>query len=253
MLPRLTPACVSVALCLCPRLAIAQTAEAKHHWSYEGASGPKHWGDLKTEYATCKTGKHQSPIDIRNAKPADLPPIEFSYAPAAYRIIDNGHSVQVNVERGSFISVDGRRFYLVQFHFHHPSEERIQGRSFPMVAHLVHKDADEKLAVVAVLMKTGRENPFIEALWKNLPADVGQEHAPEGAKVDLSQLLPASRGYYTFTGSLTTPPCTEDVTWLVLKDPVEISKPEEAAFAAKYANDARPVQPLNGRSVQVSR
>ncbi len=244
---------VAIVIVLASRVAVAQKAEAGHAWSYQGQQGPMHWGDLRAEYAVCKTGKHQSPIDIRGAKAADLPPIEFSYAPTAFRIIDNGHSVQVNLVTGGFITVAGRRYDLVQFHFHHPSEEKIQGRGFPMVAHLVHEDADGKLAVVAVLLKTGKANPFIEALWKDLPADVGQEHAVPGATVDVRQLLPVDRSYYTFTGSLTTPPCSEDVTWLVLKHPVEISKPEEAAFAAKYAHNARPVQPLNGRVVQVSR
>jgi carbonic anhydrase len=246
-------ASLAIALIFTPGLAAAQRAAAGHDWAYTGEHGPTHWGSLKPEYAVCKAGKHQSPIDIRNAKAADLPAIEFSYAPAPFRIIDNGHSIQINVDRGSFITVDGRRYDLVQFHFHHPSEERIQGHAYTMVAHLVHKDADEKLAVVAVLLKTGHPNPFIEALWKYLPADVGQEHPADGATVDLRQLLPADRGYYTFAGSLTTPPCSEEVTWLVLKNPVEISKPEEAAFKAKYAHNARPVQPLNGRLVQVSR
>jgi len=243
----------AVALAFIPRLAAAQKSEAAHPWSYQGEKGPTHWGNLKPEYAVCKNGKHQSPIDIRNPKAADLPPIEFSYAPAAYRIIDNGHSVQINIDSGGYITVGGRRLDLVQFHFHHPSEERIEGHAYPMVAHLVHKDAEGKLAVVAVLLKRGHQNPFIEAVWKNLPLDVEQEHVPEGATVDVSQLLPANRAYYTFTGSLTTPPCSEDVTWFVLKTPAEITKPEEAAFAAKYPNNARPVQPLNGRVVQASR
>src|SRR5262249_49821329 len=185
------------------RPALAQQAEPAHPWSYEGAKGPAHWGDLKSEYAACKTGKHQSPIDIRNEKPADLPAIEFSYAPAPFRIVDNGHSVQITVDPGSSISAGGKRYDLVQFHFHHPSEERIHGKAYPMVAHLVHKDEVGKLAVVAVLLKSGHQNPFIEELWKNLPADVEQEHAPAGKTVDLSQLLPKNRGYYTFTGSLT--------------------------------------------------
>ena len=235
------------------RPALAQQAEAAHPWSYEGERGPQHWGNLKSEYAACKMGKHQSPIDIRSAKHADLPAIHFSYVSLPFRIVDNGHSVQVNLDAGSFITVGSKRYDLVQFHFHHPSEERIRGQAYPMVVHLVHKDADGKLAVVAVLLKTGRDNPFIEALWKDLPADVGQEHAPEGKSVDLHELLPANRGYYTFTGSLTTPPCSEDVTWFVLKQPVEISKSEESAFAKKYAHNARPVQPLNGRAVQASR
>ena len=138
-----------------PRLALAQAAEAAHPWTYEGAKGPRHWGDLKPEYAACKTGKHQSPIDIRDAKAADLPAIEFFYSAQPFRIIDNGHSVQVNVDPGSFISVNGRRFDLNQFHFHHPSEEKVQGHSFPLVAHLVHRDADAKLAVVRCSSRRG--------------------------------------------------------------------------------------------------
>jgi carbonic anhydrase len=232
---------------------LARAAEEHPHWSYRGAKGPSHWGDLEPDYAACKTGKHQTPIDIRDAKPADLPPIGFNYTPAAFRIIDNGHSVQIDLDPGNFIEVDGRRYDLVQFHFHHPSEEKISGHAFPMVAHLVHKDSQGKLAVVAVLFKRGQENPFLEALWKNLPADVGHEHTVEGATVDLRQLLPENHGYYTFNGSLTTPPCSEDVTWFVLRTPVELSKSDEERFKAKYAHNARPVQPLNGRVVQMSR
>jgi len=237
-----------------PGLLLAQrAAEASHPWSYDGAHGPAQWGKLKPEYAVCKTGKHQTPIDIRNAKSADLPAIEFSYARSPFRIIDNGHSVQVTPEPGNFITVGGWRYDLVQFHFHHPAEELIEGHPHPMVAHLVHKDADGKLAVVAVLLKSGQANPFFEALWKSMPSDVEQEHTPEGAVVDLNQLLPTKHGYYTFAGSLTTPPCSEDVTWFVLKTVVNISKAEIATFAAKYPHNARPVQPLDGRMVQASR
>jgi len=230
----------------------AEHAEAAHPWSYEGEHGPKHWGQLKPEYAACKTGKRQSPIDLGGAKTANLPAIDFAYAPVSWRIIDNGHTVQVNVGPGSSITVEGKRFDLVQFHFHQPSEERIEGRAYAMVTHLVHKSADDKLAVVAVLMKAGPQNPLIEELWRSMPEDVGQEHEVAGA-LDLRKLLPAQRGYYRFTGSLTTPPCSEDVTWLVLKTPVQISQAEQASFAARHAHNARPVQPLNGRTVEVSR
>jgi len=208
---------------------------------------------LKTEYATCKTGKHQSPIDIRGEKRADLPAIEFSYAPSPFKIVDNGHSVQINLDPGNSIAVGGRKYDLVQFHFHHPAEERVHGQAYPMVAHLVHKDADGKLAVVAVLFKAGHENAFIESLWKDLPADVEQEHALVGKTVDLSQLLPKNRGYYTFTGSLTTPPCSEGVRWFLLKGHTTLSKAEIAAFGKLYAMNARPVQPLNGRQVEATK
>src|SRR5215470_6626102 len=177
---------------LSPRRAPAQPARPPAHpWSYDGDNGPAHWGALKTEYALCRAGKHQAPIDIRNAKAADLPAIEFSYKPSSFRIVDNGHSIQINLDPGNFISVGGKRYDLLQFHFHHPAEERVQGRAYPLVAHLVHKDEGGKLAVVGVLMKSGRENPFIEALWKDLPQDVEQEHTPQGESVDVSRLLPA--------------------------------------------------------------
>ncbi len=235
------------AAALVPAVALAQ------HWEYEGKAGPAHWSELNPDYAACGKGRHQSPIDIRDAKSADLPPIEFSYAPSPFGIIDNGHAVQVTPDAGNSIRVGGHRWDLVQFHFHHPSEERIGGKVFPMVAHLVHKDADGKLAVVAVLFESGPDSPLIATLVKNLPADVGQEHRPDAATVDLNQLLPAARGYYTYAGSLTTPPCSEDVSWFVLKGHATISKADEAAFAKKHAHNARPAQPLNGREVQASR
>jgi carbonic anhydrase len=247
---RSVPALLAALPALAARPALAEHSEAAHPWSYDGAHGPSHWGDLKPEYAECKKGKHQTPIDIRGAKIVDLPAIEFSYAPSQFRIIDNGHSVQVNPAPGNYITVGGKRYDLQQFH--HPSEERINGKAYPLVVHLVHKDADGKLAVVAVLLQSGSENPFVEELWKDLPADVEEEHASKHT-LDLLRLLPAKRGYYTFAGSLTTPPCSEDVTWFVLKQPVTISKSELATFAKKYSHNARPVQPLNGRAVQASK
>lgn len=142
---------------------------------------------------------------------------------------------------------------LLQLHFHHPSEEKVNGKAYPLVAHLVHRDAGGELAVVAVLLDEGAGNAFVDAVWKHLPAAEGEEVAPAGATVDAGALLPADRGYYTFAGSLTTPPCTEGVTWFVLKTPARISKEEIAAFARRYPNNARPVQPLNGRVVEATR
>jgi len=154
---------------------------------------------------------------------------------------------------GSFISVAGKQYELQQFHFHHPAEERVNGRSYPLVAHLVHKNAEGKLAVVAVLLTEGKANDVVESVWKHLPAEEGKEVGPEGVTVDASGLLPATRGYFTFAGSLTTPPCTEGVTWFVLKDPVQLSSSELALFAKKYPHNARPVQPLNARAVQMTK
>jgi len=243
---------VLLALAYAPLPAVAQQAAAPH-WTYEGEHGPTHWGSLEADFETCKLGKHQSPIDIRGAKAVALPAIQFAYEPSPLKLIDNGHTVQVTYAPGSFISVGDQKYELQQFHFHHPAEEKVNGKPYPLVAHLVHKNAEGKLAVVAVLLAEGRASPFVENLWKYLPAEEGKEVAPEGVTVDVASLLPAKRGYYTFTGSLTTPPCTEGVTWFVLKTPVQVSKGQVDAFAKKYPHNARPVQPLNGRVVQMTK
>lgn len=234
-------------------LAAAEKGAPGHEWSYEGDHGPAHWGDLKSDYALCKTGKNQSPIDIASAVKTDLPPIQFAYQPAQLRIINNGHSIQVNYPEGSFITVGGKPYQLVQFHFHHPSEEKIRGKNFDMVAHLVHKSAEGNLAVVAVLIKKGQANAFIETLWEHLPKEEGMEEVPANVTIDALRLLPAQRGYYTYTGSLTTPPCTEGVAWFVLKTPIESSSAQINRFAHFYKHNARPVQPLDGRVVSESR
>jgi len=149
--------------------------------------------------------------------------------------------------------VEGKRYELVQFHFHKPSEEKINGKSAEMAAHLVHKNADGNLAVVAVLLKTGQSNKLMETLWKNLPREKEKETEVQGVQVNATDLLPAKRAsYYTFTGSLTTPPCSEGVTWFVLKNPTSISNSEVARFAQLYPMNARPTQPLNGREIRTT-
>ncbi len=244
---------IAVMVMVAVPLLASEKGAAEHDWSYEGEHGPTHWGDVKSDYVMCKTGKNQSPIDIRGTRKADLPPIQFAYQPAQLRIINNGHSIQVNYTEGSFITVGGKPYQLVQFHFHHPSEEKIKGKNFEMVAHLVHKSVEGNLAVVAVLIKKGQANAFIETLWSHLPKEEGVEEAPADVTIDASKLLPAQHGYYTYTGSLTTPPCTEGVTWFVLKTPIEVSSAQINQFAHFYKNNARPVQPLDGRVVSESR
>jgi len=232
--------------------AFGQSPPPAAHWTYEGEHGPAHWGALSRDFEACKLGTHQSPIDIRGAQAAPLPAISFGYEPSPLQLVDNGHTVQATSAPGSFISVGGERYELVQFHFHHPSEERVNGIWYPMVAHLVHRNAGGKLAVVAVLLTEGATNPFIETLWKHLPAEEGKVSAPEGVAIDVAQLLPARRGYYTFTGSLTTPPCSEGVTWFVLKSLVPVSGSQIAAFARKFPHNVRPVQPTNDRVVRMT-
>jgi len=223
------------------------------HWTYEGKDGPDHWAELDKAFMTCQQGHRQSPIDIRAATPADLPPIQFAYRPTPLHIVNNGHTIQVNYAPGSFITVADKQYQLTQFHFHHPAEERINGKGFEMVAHLVHASADGALAVVAVLLDPGAEDPAIASLWRHLPDHEGPEQKLEDVQVDVRGLLPQDHGYYTFAGSLTTPPCTENVTWFVLKTPKRISQAQADLFGKIYPRDSRPTQPLFGRPVLVSK
>src|SRR5262245_56166684 len=167
-------------LCASSLIGLASVAVAEGagpHWSYGGATGPTHWGQLEPEFGSCRTGHAQSPIDIRTSQveKASLPAIELAYQPSPLKIVDNGHTIQVNDVAGSFITVDGNRYELAQFHFHRPSEESIDGKRHAMVAHLVHKDAEGHLAVVAVLLTPGAINPMVAALWNNLPSHKGHE------------------------------------------------------------------------------
>ena len=247
-------------LIVCACLSAVKTASAQQaappsapvrHWSYSGDTGPEHWGELDPANATCAQGHESSPIDIEGATRVALPPLVFDYHPGQWQIVNNGHSIQVNVPAGSALVVNGQRYNLVQFHFHHPSEEEIAGKHFDMVMHMVHKDADGHLAVVAVLLSDGSANPMIQSLWDRIPAEEGKPQALD-MLLDPNKLLPEKQGYYTFMGSLTTPPCSEGVRWFVMKEPMPISVDEEQAFAKMYPNNARPIQPVNGRTVVVS-
>jgi len=221
------------------------------HWAYEGEGGPENWSRLDPQNATCASGTRQSPIDIRDGIKVDLEPIRFDYKPSAFRIVDNGHTVQVTVNGGS-LTVTGKTYELVQFHFHKPSEEKVNGQSFDMVVHLVHKADDGKLAVVAVLLERGAENPFVQTLWNSLPLERNSE-VQVATAIDLNTLLPAGRNYYTYMGSLTTPPCTEGVLWLVMKQPVAVSAEQIGIFSRLYPRNARPIQPAAGRLVKEGR
>lgn len=234
----------------------AHGQDARHHaheWDYGNEHGPTHWGELKPEFATCESGHHQSPIDIDRTEKGDLPPIEFRYGASPLRIVDNGHTIQVNYEPGSSIRVGDREFALKQFHFHRPSEEKVHGRRHELSLHLVHADAEGRLAVVGILLDSGPENALVRLLWNNVPKGAGAEQRHDDVRINAADLLPKDRGYYSFEGSLTTPPCTEDVTWLVLKQPVTVSASAIAQFAKRYPDDARPTQPLYGRVVKETR
>jgi carbonic anhydrase len=232
-------------------------AQWKTPWSYEGATGAAHWGDLDPAYAACNAGKEQSPIDIQNAEKADLPGIRFEYksGPLKY-LINNGYTIRVNYHEplgsGNFLIAGGTRYQLTQFHFHRPSEEYIQGTPYDMVVHFMHESSDGKVAGVAVLLKAGSANATIQQIWEHMPKTPGKEQEIAGVAVDPAGLLPGDTGYYTYMGSLTAPPCSEGVTWFVLKTPVDISPEEINAFAKLYPRDVRPRGGGGGRVVKES-
>ena len=236
--------------------AAAAAAGDKHgaevHWSYEGAGGPQNWGRLKPEFNVCAIGRRQSPINIEETSTLRGPaePIQFGYVPSGGSVVNNGHTIQVDVVGENTLTVRDTPFKLLQFHFHHPSEERVNHRGFAMVAHLVHRSAEGQLAVLAVLLDPGEANPLIHKVWTHMPLDAGDRVRLPPGLLNLNELLPQDQRYYQFFGSLTTPPCTEGVLWLVLKQPVAISREQLRLFSQMFPNNARPVQPVNGRPVR---
>ncbi len=222
------------------------------HWAYEGETGPQAWGKLKPDFNLCAIGKRQSPINIEDGNTLQGPaePIAFSYTPSNGTVVNNGHTIQVDVQGDNTITVRGSTYRLLQFHFHTPSEEQINYKRFPMVAHLVHKNNEGELAVVAVLLQEGEANAMLDKVWTYMPLDASDRvRMPQGL-LDVNGLLPKDQRYYQFMGSLTTPPCSEGVLWMVLKQPLTISRAQYKLFTQLYPNNARPVQPANGRAVR---
>jgi len=227
----------------------SQAAETSHpHWSYKGEGGPEHWGSISGDYAACSQGKTQSPIDISGAKDEALTDIAFAYKPSKINILNNGHTIQVNYDEGSSITLNGAQYNLAQFHFHDPSEHTVNGKPFAMEMHLVHKNAKGELAVVGVLIKEGRKNAALAEAWKNLPGKADEKKTLTTG-INAEDILPKDHTYYNYSGSLTTPPCSEGVNWLVLKTPIEMSKAQIKAFKKIVHANARPVQPLGSRSI----
>lgn len=225
----------------------------KHvHWSYEGEGGPGYWAQLQPEFSTCASGQRQSPIAIEETDtlkgPAEA--ITFNYVPSTGTVVNNGHTVEVQLSGDNSLTVRGQTYKLVQFHFHHPAEERINSRVYPMVAHLVHRNDSGQLAVLAVLLEEGAANPLIQKVWTHMPLDVKDSVPLPPDLIHIGELLPRDQRYYQYMGSLTTPPCTEGVLWLILKQPVSLSAEQLRLFGQLYPNNARPVQSLNGRPVR---
>ncbi|MFZ5508865.1 MAG: carbonic anhydrase [Pseudomonadota bacterium] len=222
-------------------------------WGYQGAGAPERWASLSRDYARCGAGRRQSPIDVRDGIRVDAPPLVFDYQPSPLRIVDTGRTVRVHIAPGSRLQVAGQDYELSHIDFHRPAEGRINGRQYDMSAHLAHRDKAGRSAIVAVMLEAGGEHPLIQIFWNYLPLEPEVEVAPPEVRIDARQLLPESRAYAAYMGSLTTPPCTEGVLWLVLKTPVQLSPEQLAIFARLYPSNARPLQPAHGRLIKESR
>jgi methyl-accepting chemotaxis protein len=239
---------ILVALLLSPSLALASGGGGAH-WGYKGAEGPANWGNLAPAFATCKTGMEQSPVNISDTVRIHAGAIGFNYQGTPVNVLNNGHAIQVNYAPGSFITIAGHRYELLQLHFHSPSENVFRGRPYAMEVHLVHKDAAGNLGVVGVFMAEGAHNPVIGEIWKSMPRSAGQT-INGGGTLNAASLLPANQSYYHFKGSLTTPPCSEGVSWYVMKAPIEVSSAQVQQFVSVMGTEtARPPQPLNARTV----
>ena len=243
------------------------------HWSYKGDTGPTHWGSLSEKFALCGSGKKQSPVDLTDSVKADLPPLQFNYSLSQMGLVLNDHNLyavhplvlehvknqqktELARDKLDLLSIGDETYQLLQFHPHTPSEEAINGERADMVVHLVHQNAKEQLAVVAVLFKQGEQaNPAVAKLWEGLsqpPISTetkGHEFKAHEVPIDANQLLPEDKNYYTLEGSLTTPPCSEGVKWVVLKQPMSISVEQLAQYNKIFSDNARPLQPLNDRQV----
>ncbi|MBR8834918.1 MAG: carbonic anhydrase family protein [Stigonema ocellatum SAG 48.90 = DSM 106950] len=232
-----------------PWLVSASLVGHEVHWGYMVESGSENWGNLSPEFQLCKTGIQQSPIDLHLAIAAELSPIEIDYKESPLHIVNNGHTIQVNYEPGSSMKLDGQTFNLEQFHFHNPSEHIIDKKPFDMELHLVHRSGAGALAVIGVFLKQGQHNAALQPIWEAFPVRNEPEQVVKTVKVNAEQFLPKDRKVYRYFGSLTTPPCSQGVNWIVMQQPIELSQDQIQKFAKLISIDARPVQPLNNRFV----
>jgi carbonic anhydrase len=244
------------------------------HWGYTGSTGPDEWGSLSKEYVLCGSGMRQSPVDIWNEAPADLYPLDFQYQTIPLIVLNNGHTLQANYNssgHGETVTIGGKAYpvqgkpvydstlmlgdvpyKLLQFHFHTPSEHAREGRRYPMEVHLVHKSADGNLAVVGVLFERGNENPTLGKLLENVSANINEVKLVQGVTINAAELLPADHQVFHYNGSLTTPPCSENVNWFVMKNPVEVSDAQVNEFENLIGENARPLQSMHWRSMLIS-
>lgn len=237
-------------------LAFAGSALSQNsaHWDYYGKTGPLGWGRLDPAYRACSEGHEQSPIDIHGAHlDKALQPIDFHYMAGGVTVENTGNTILVHVHPGSYIVADGIRYDLQYFDFHHPSEEAVKGKLADMDVHLVHKSADGKLAILAVRFSVDRGDPnaIMAAIWEHLPATAGGEEKID-AMINPGGFLPGDRGYWTYMGSLTAPPCTEGVRWFVFEQPVSMSLTQLRSFTALFRMNSRPLQDAHGRRIEAN-
>jgi carbonic anhydrase len=225
-----------------------QPSSNSPHWTYYGEEGMDHWGMLSHSYMTCETGSHQSPVDITMSSEHQAPArLQFHYRTADLQAMHNGHSIQVRVSSGNELHVNGRTYQLMQFHFHEPSEHHIEGKSSPFEIHLVHRDRAGHIVVVSLLAELGPGHPVVSTLWSSLPMYAG-ESAPS-RQLELSTLIPNNLHHFAYHGSLTTPPCTEGVQWIVMKEKISIAQAQIDQFVALVGHNARAIQPIHDRRV----
>ncbi len=216
------------------------------HWAYEGEAGAANWGELSPAFKVCQLGLEQSPIDLATAVTAKVGDLDIAYQPMKLRIVNNGHTIQVNTAPGSSCVIGGTNYELQQFHFHHPSEHLLSGKPFDLECHLVHRSAAGDYAVIGVFIKAGENNAALEPIWRTMPKQAGPEQ-DTGLMIDPGTLLPSDRSLFRYMGSLTTPPCTQAIVWTLLRQPIEASADQIKQFATLFSNNARPVQERNRR------
>lgn len=256
-----------------PAITLASDDEHLPHWDYGQEEGPAKWAELSPEYALCGAGRRQSPVNLtvftRNPEDglaghdtSESPRITFDYRKSPIRILrqsnvidvlNSGHTIQINPEGESVLDLDGERFRLVQYHFHAPSEHTLEGRRFPMEVHAVHQNDSGDLAVVGAFIREGAIHPTVAKLWQHIPEEDGMVDHHEDVKVLIGEFLPDSVHVYRYSGSLTTPPCSENVLWLVIAEPIELSPEQIETFENLYAGNNRPLQPLNSRTIRRAR
>lgn len=233
-------------------LAVSVPTLAEEHgveWGYGGTHNPTHWGELSRDFYLCEDGRDQSPINLVNVVESTPAALEFNYQAVPLVMMNNGHTIEAVYGQGSSIRLDGESYQLLQFHFHTPSEHTIAGKAAPIELHLVHGNAQNQLAVVSVMIEPGETHPVLQNLWAHIPSQ-GVTEEIAGATVNAASLLPPNHGYLTYRGSLTTPPCSEGVQWIVLDDPIQASEAQIQAFERLYPVNARPIQSTNGRQVE---